>query len=154
MAFLAGTRGSGSDNKITSNKNVGELNDTSCDEDTANAPVHKLQVNQILINSGTKSAFRKVHQQLSTHLGVLKENEVENTKPSPTTYINIGLTNNEETSFNKNNKRSDNNSSPIEEKDNDINCLIGPHTVIQSTEARLTKNVISRAYFVLLILTS
>ena len=150
MAFLAGTRGSGSDTKIKSNTNFDELKNTSCVEDKANAPVHKLQVNQILINSGTKSAFRKVHQQLSTHLGVLKENEVANTKPSsPTTYINIGLTNKEETSSNKNNKRSDNNSSPIEEKDNDINCLIGPNRVIQSMEARVTNIVISRACFVI-----
>ena len=68
VAFLAGTRGSGSDNNITSNKNCDELNNASVDEDIAISPVSKLQVNQILINSGTKSAFRKVRQQLSTHL--------------------------------------------------------------------------------------
>ena len=149
MAFLAGTRGMGSDNKIPINKKCDELNKASSDEDTGNLAVSKLQVNPILINSGTKSAFRKFHQQLSTQLGVLKENEVENTKHSPT-YNNLATTNKQETDTNQNNKRSDNNTSPIVVKDNELNCLINPKRGIQSMESRVTNNVISRAYIVVL----
>ena len=74
---------------------------------------------------------------------------MENTKPSPT-HINIGITNKEENEPNQNNKRSDNNISPIEGKDNETNCLIDPIGDIQTTESRVTNNVISRAYIVIL----
>ena len=81
-------------------------------------------------------------------MGTTKENDIDNNKPS-TKSITIGTPKREETNPNPNNKSNHNN---IKGEDDERNCLIGPKGGLQSAESRVTNNVISRTYVIILVL--
>ena len=140
VAFLAGSVG-----KKTNDESV--LGKT-CDGDTKSSPEkiystisnsNSPDIEVSLERSMPKSAFKKVGQQHTTLGGALKNDGKKDDKDIDfQTYIDQQSAINPV--VNKVNRITENNNSPIKEKDDDLNYLIGPRGDITCLESRVTQS--------------
>ena len=139
VAFLAGTRGNTSDNDTLLNINCDDKNKSSITEDTLYKVNYKYHDNGILQESCAKSAFRKVNQQQPSPISTIKQTGTINGRNVGwSTHVDTETAAEDETNTGKTSNNRDNNNSPMDDKDNETNCLIDPRGDIQSIEHRVT----------------
>ena len=139
VAFLAGTEGNGSNEKIVLDKTCDETRKSAFEKNDSNESSLNTSTLKVHLDSTIpKSAFKKVLKQQSALEGVQKDDKVKGIVECESLTTN-DLSRPIKVMGNKSSDSGENNNRPIHGKNDDLNYLIGPKGDTPNLEIKVIK---------------